>query len=141
MHHTHKIFLHFSVFKAKVIKRAPPHTSDEDAELQKKRAKLQGSVEQTKAPSKDDEHQREKDALEIQKRHKEFMDTQTRKAEQYTLRKRKLETVSSKAPVVETESPRPGMEGRGPRVVSQSVKNYRKRLKKKAKAKGSVDTE
>ena len=112
-----------------------PQKSDEDeAEPsceKKTKLKEQGEL-------KDDGCGREKDALEIQRQHEQFMDSQAMRVEQYVKRKRRLATVSSKAPVVETNSPRPGMEGKGPRVVPQSVKNYRKRLKKKARREKSV---
>ena len=82
----------------------------------------------------EDDWQREKAAINIQTQHEKFMDVQMKKAEQYRKRKRKLAAVSSKASVIESasmETCRPGMEGKGPRLVPQSVKNYRKRLKKK----------
>ena len=124
-----------AVFQTKVIEMVRPQKSDEDeAEPsceKKTKLKEQGEL-------KDDGCGREKDALEIQRQHEQFMDSQAMRVEQYVKRKRRLATVSSKAPVVEANSPRPGMEGKGPRVVPQSVKNYRKRLKKKARREKSV---
>ena len=66
--------------------------------------------------------------------HEEFMKKQVALAKIYLERKRKLPTVSSKHSV--EESPvsgvkKPNMEGRGPRTVPNSVKNHRRKLKKR----------
>ena len=118
------------MFQAKVIEKVQSQKSgDDDVCAHPKKQRLQANQGQ-----KSDEYCRERDALEIQRQHEEFIDSQAKKAEQYVKRKRRLMTVSSKMPVVDAaDQPRPGMEGKGPRVVPQSVKNHRKRLKKKAK--------
>ena len=131
-----------TVFQAKVIEAVKPQQSDEsEVELSsQKKIKLQTTTgekytaEKKKKKATDGEScDREKDALAIQRQHEQFMNIQAKKAELYVKRKRQLSTVSSKAPVVDTDLQRPGMEGKGPRVVPHSMKNYRKRLKKKVK--------
>ena len=99
-------------------------------ELSQKKQKLNDSDNNTMTQKHlEDDQQWERDAIEIQKRHEEFIEKQTMTAEKYRKRKRQVSTVSSKTSVVDTESS--WMEGKGPRTVPKSVKNYRKRLKKK----------
>ena len=123
------------MFQAKVIDQVQPQKSyedDDDEGACLKRIKLDTTG--VHKVQENDEYHREKDALEIQRRHKQFIDTQAKKAEQYAKKMMQLVTVSSKRPVVDSVTQRPpGMEGKGPRVVPQSVKNHRKRLKKKAR--------
>jgi hypothetical protein len=124
------------VFQAKVIELVQPRKSyddddDDDEGACLKRIKL--DTTEVHKVQENDEYHRERDALEIQRRHKQFIDTQAKKAEQHVKKMMQLVTVSSKRPVVDSVTQRPpGMEGKGPRVVPQSVKNHRKRLKKKA---------
>ena len=117
----------------KIQPRNVDSDSDEFEPLRQKRSKIETSDDVIQKSPEDD---RERDAIEIQKRHEEFLEKQTRRAERYRQRVLKLTTVSSDASVVDADSSphssRPSeMEGRGPRTVPQSVKNYRKRLKKK----------
>ena len=120
------------VFQAKVIEPRKSYDDDDDDEgACLKRIKL--DTTEVHKVQENDEYHRERDALEIQRRHKQFIDTQVKKAEQHVKKMMQLVTVSSKRPVVDSVTQRPpGMEGKGPRVVPQSVKNHRKRLKKKA---------
>ena len=118
-----------------MIERVQPQESDYDDDEGASRKNIKLHENETQDI---DEYHREKDALEIQRQHEQFMDTQARKAGQYVKRMRQRQmTVSSKKTVEDTK--RPGMEGKGPRVVPQSVKNYRKRLKKKVKRNKSSD--
>ena len=121
------------MFQKKVIEKvrsqAVDSESDHDTEditpVSHKRAKVEVC---------DDELQREKDALEIQEQHEKFMEAQRTRAEQFVKKERKLLTVSSKLPMVDStdiDTCRPGMAGKGPRHIPQSVKNYRRKLKKK----------
>lgn len=124
-----------SVFQAKVIESRirPIEEHSHEVFLLQKTTVPASNLSKCPSPkrSRDDENDRERDALEIQRQHEQFMDTQEKKAELYVAKRRKLATVSSKETVVDSELQRPGMEGKGPRIVPKSIKNYRKRLKKK----------
>ena len=130
----------------KVIKRLRPDDVDSNSEssedIETVCVKKQKPSDDAHQKTPQDDQRREREALDVQKRHQEFMEAQTKRAEQFTKRKRTLETVSSKLSVTDCHSEsgrscRPGMEGKGPRsrLVPQSVKNYRKRLKKKNRTK------
>lgn len=76
------------------------------------------------------------DAVSLHRQHEEFMKRQVALAKSYMERKRQLPAVSSRRPVEESEEgarnpKQAAMEGRGPRTVPSSVKNRRKKLKKK----------
>ena len=78
--------------------------------------------------------------MDLLRKHEMFLETQARSAVQHLRRRQELATVSSKLSVEEdtssqTAAIRLGMEGKGPRVVSKVVKNYRKKFKKKQKRK------
>ena len=133
-----------AVFQMKVIEQLRPQNVDSDSDsssapsedlqlAHQKKLKLQVSDDTHKEVLQGDQH-RERDAISIQKQHQRFMEMQMKKAEQYIKREQELPTVSSKLSVEDSASGhscRPGMEGKGPRIVPQPVKNYRKRLKKK----------
>lgn len=133
----------FVVFQTKVIGQLAPLTLDSDTDddlgpTPRKKQKLQTIASDTCMHREilEDDQQRERDAIDVQKQHQKFIETQIQRAGQYVKQKHELPTVSSKLSVVDPDNIpnppcQPGMEGKGPRIVPQVVKNYRKRLKKK----------
>ena len=118
--------------------RLDPDLSSSDEDLKssahKKHKVCHGDKSAKGSTAVNTEQLREDTATAILKQHEKFMDAQVKLASQYLETKQELPTVSSKLPVEEDMSSslvKPGMEGKGPRIVPNVVKNYRKRLKKK----------
>lgn len=118
--------------------RVDPDLGSSDDELKssvpKKHKVWHGDETATESTAVDTEQVREDAAAAILKQHEKFMEAQVKLASQYLEAKQELPTVSSKLSVEEDTSSslvKPGMEGKGQRIVPNVVKNYRKRLKKK----------
>ncbi len=151
-HFSYKTCLCFTVFKTKVLQAHEERRQSErqtlDSGSESSTSSADGAVTQAgselttavNSSFRTREVDVDDDPTRIIKQHEEFLKKQVALVKGYVDRKQQLPSMSSRRPTEEDEEGRSAqkkqaIEGRGPRTTPSSVKNRRKKLKKR-RAKG-----